>query len=141
MSGAFDKTGTIFLPLDYPHDPYEGVTWEDLDPFTQGYVEAMFQTDLHPPSSAVWGRKHYLWLYATYRDLAPETLAMVLRDCEAKVQAMVNCGASRTHEDTRDNGQRFWSARQRGNFDGHGFPPFTPYVADDGKVRLREVAP
>jgi hypothetical protein len=50
-------------------------TFASLDPFTQGYIEAMFFTDASDPDDGDLQD-------ATFADLAPETLAKIIRDCE-----------------------------------------------------------
>lgn len=103
--------------------------WTDLDPFAQGYVEALL--------TAFWNTV----LYATrikprgFRDLAPETLAAILKDCAAQPgNDHLVCTTTRQH----DNGVLFWRKRQRGEVEG--FPPLTPYLGGDGKVYLREAS-
>lgn len=117
---VLDKGGTVFLPLDYPHDPYEGVTWDDLTPFERGYVGAMLTESrkrlFHNPYDAYRARA------SGFRDLAPETLAMVRRDCEAM------------HTGNETGGRMFWGLRKNQTFGD--FPPLAPYLGDDGKVYL-----
>jgi len=85
--------------------------WEDLDPFTQGYIEAMG--------------------VGTFSDLAPETLAAILKDCE---RFQKYSGKPRTHL----YGGIMW--KQRGFGMLPQYPPLTPYLGDDGKVYLREAS-
>lgn len=60
----------------------EGHTWEVLDPFTQGYVEALFAS-LSVGGSHVGSLQtsHGEIHRCTFSDLAPEALAVILRDC------------------------------------------------------------
>ena len=50
-------------------------TFRDLDAFTQAYVECIFFTDCHCDNEELED--------ATFDDLAPETLARIVEDCEA----------------------------------------------------------
>lgn len=61
--------------------------------------------------------------------LSPEALALILRDCEARL-ASADCV-----QNTREGGRSFWTRRQAG--DRPAFPPLTPYLSNDGKVCLR----
>lgn len=112
--------------------------WHRLDPFTQGYTEASWRE---------WGRLHPGKVYGSllrpfgFSDLAPETLAVILRDCAAfRVEnfTWTNAKAGRTFWDLRQEGfpeRYFLSAARRTS---EAFPPLTPYLGDDGKVYLRE---
>lgn len=95
--------------------------WSDLSPFAQGYIEALFASiggkleivpfmGMRPEPFAVG-----------FSDLAPETLARIIADCEARAWL-----------DT--DGKWFWISRQNGNLDA--FPPLTVQLGDDGKVRF-----
>ncbi len=102
----------------------------ELSPFAQGYVEAMFEAlrDKHSFRTQPLVREA-IAKYG-FSDLAPETLAAILRDCEA-IQADM--------DQDREQGFHAWRVRQAGRWPD--FPPLTPYLSDDGKVRLREAAP
>ena len=67
----------------------------------------------------------------SFSNLAPETLAMMLRDCAAIRGLNLWYG-----EGDADRGVVFWERRQNGDFPR--FPPLTPYFGDDGKVYLLE---
>lgn len=68
-----------------------------------------------------------------FSDLAPETLAAILRDCEAFLKT--------PGQSNRDgDGRSFWALRQKGLYAHIGFPPLNPYLGDDGKVYLRKTA-
>lgn len=107
--------------------------WADLSPFVQGYVEALL---------ADWraalerGRRHPLPLgmVPRFADLAPEALALILRDCEAWSHQYTHPAFD---PGPRVRGQHFWRDRNRAPF-FRDFPPLTPYLGDDGRVRLRE---
>lgn len=113
--------------------------WTDLDPFTQGYIEALFASLATPPftdhphlqrEGVCFGET-----IVGYSDLAPEALALILKDCAAYCALPMRTGyaAGRYH------GRNFWDQRSRGLFCniGIGFPPLTPYLREDGKVALR----
>jgi hypothetical protein len=157
-------------------------TWGSLDPFTQGYVEALFAS-LRPAFYRIregvkpYGGKRLQTAYRTFdpdngslrevtgyvhisaskvataqrlyrsdeldaeptafSNLAPETLAAILKDCTAVLQ-IVDLYAD--PKKARDQGTVFWTARQNGRWELRGFPVLTPYLGDDGKVRLRDGA-
>lgn len=117
---AFTLDTSGFVPKPGP-DPMSWMTphhwgWNALDPFTQGYIEALL--------TAFWNTV----LYATrikprgFRDLAPETLAAILKDCADPPKFMTS-------------GAQLWEMRQLNNL--ARFPPLTPYLGVDGKVYLR----
>lgn len=62
-----------------------------------------------------------------FSDLAPETLARIIADCEAAQVAQ----ADHSYKST---GLEFWMVRQRGHV--ASFPPLTVQLGDDGKVRF-----
>jgi hypothetical protein len=99
--------------------------WSDLDPFTQGYVEALFASEIEDDIGA---KVSFARLYG-FSDLAPEALAIILADC-AEFSANP---IYRDVELTAEHGRLFWRLRQAGCPD---FPPLTVSLGDDGKVRL-----
>lgn len=117
--------------------------WPDLDPFTQGYVEAMFAewkvtakgkafTEDGPLLATTWEGPPPILDAARgiirsprFSDLAPETLTRIIEDC-AKAQRDVPT------ERDRDHGEYFWRAC--------ALAGTTPYLGDDGKVCLRDAA-
>ncbi len=103
--------------------------WSDLSPFAQGYIEAMLR-EVHIPRDGM-GAPLDGGGEAGFSDLAPETLAAIMRDCE-HVQDVSTYGSS-------EDGDHFWKVRQSGLYP-ETWPPFTPYLDDTGKVRLREAA-
>lgn len=131
--------------------------WSDLDPFMQGYIEAALsqlrgalieqselasmhgdQTpagDIHGyAEDKIWSRKFADQAAAVaYTNLAPETLARIIEDCERFLIAYPQ--AVETDADrTRLAGGYFWTNRQGGDY--RAFPPLTVTLGDDGKVRF-----
>jgi hypothetical protein len=125
----------------------EHVEWSDLDPFTRGYVEALFASIHVPGPNGDEGL-----LYPAFSDLSPEALALILRDCEqagslapARTIGMgeTEHGMSALYPPTAFGGRLFWTERQQQSprrLSLAAFPPLTPYLADDGKVHLKEAA-
>lgn len=130
-----DTSGAVERPAGYTGWGVDrALTWEDLSPFVQGYVEALFASAnrfeckaecLAPCSDCL----DEAGPQVGFSDLAPETLALILKDCE-RFEALYGEWPLVEH------GRGFWSGRQR---DKHSpeFPPLTPALADDGKVYLR----
>jgi hypothetical protein len=94
--------------------------WSDLTPFQQGYVEAALRPreGLYYPLTS---------RFAGFSDLAPETLAAMLKDCEAWQRELRLASPA-----TAASGAGFWEDRRRGLW--RHFPPLTLYLGDDGKV-------
>lgn len=66
------------------HDNY--ADWKRLDAFTQGYVEAIFFTEMeHGTDSESHDPERHSALHGdlTFADLAPEALADIIADCSA----------------------------------------------------------
>ncbi|MCR5876962.1 hypothetical protein [Phenylobacterium sp. J367] len=106
-------------------------SWSDLTPFQQGYVEALFA------SIAARATREAGWRDVPYgfHHLAPETLARILKDCEAyqgRYLAMQLTGSDATW------GRYFWADRQNGIY--ADWPPLTVTLGDDGLIYLREGA-
>ena len=110
--------------------------WPDLDPFTQGYVEAL----LSAASVKVGGSR--LDIPFGFRHLAPETLATMMKDCaRATTHAPPRWHVPAWAGKTAEEGRKFYRDRQRGDFIVRGlFPPLTLYLGDDGRVYQREAA-
>lgn len=142
---TLDTSGRVNITSD----PAKGfIRWDDLSPFAQGYVEALFASlrrwNGRPvlPVPGPEGSSSSL-IEVAFCDLHPEALAMILRDCEALTQEFPTMAL--THND----GFVFWHSRQSGFRPGadafHGaslkvaFPPLRVSLDDAGKVRL-EVA-
>ncbi|MBR1173878.1 hypothetical protein JQ617_07925 [Bradyrhizobium sp. KB893862 SZCCT0404] len=94
-----------------PHDSVEGVRlFNDLDTFTQAYVECVFFTECHGDNPELED--------ATFEDLAAETLASIVEDCK-DFQACYATLLSRAYEvegyDEERAGHDYWLTRN-----GHG---------------------
>lgn len=138
MNSSLDTSGAVNIVHEGPAGSWG---WDDLSPFAQGYVEEMWLWAYHDGqfSTAMKARRRDMKLPG-FSDLAPATLAAVLRDCEAF------CARGRgaiNFAETTQAGGRFWVARQTG-FPQAGskalcdaFPPLVPYLADDGLIYLR----
>jgi len=154
-----DTSGEVALSkaAGVPFEIAGGHEWSDLDPFTQGYVEAVFaglsahladQGDLasrygdkRPASDIAGFVEAKLHAQACieradalgFSDLAPETLARIVEDCAAGAALYQ---PSRSEERLDVTGRTFWQTRQDGLLTRH--PPLTAYLGDDGLARLRE---
>lgn len=150
-SGAVGPMLTI-IPWTRNYEAHVGntqyVTWSDLSHFEQGYVEALFGDG---PTGSCWRTELSRVAMARIRsstprdriiafsDLHPETLAAIRKDCAA-------FGARYKRSDTKARGAEFWRHRQRGFYGVAGnrgrpvFPPLTPFLDDEGRVRLREAS-
>lgn len=105
--------------------------WTDLDPFTQGYIEALFVGSFRDGTHAVLpshmqGDSVRMWRVG-FSDLSPEALALILRDCEAYRRQYVLPWY---------DGAEFWRGRQSGEIPARFFPPLSVTLGDDGKVRV-----
>lgn len=69
-----------------------------------------------------------------FRHLAPETLAAMLKDCEAFVRS---CHPSYADMARPVGGRNLWVGRQGGTYPA--FPPLTLYLGDDGLIYQKEV--
>lgn len=167
VAATFDTSGCVYGVGDRGHDKDVGYkTWGNLSPFVQGYVEAMFASlfdpknrgweyspahngYIHPnhkhgpnhrglmagwdqyPSEVsaedAWDIDHYA-NNPTFSDLAPETLARIMEDCERFADLHGNATTAQT-------AAIFWRNRQAGGYPS--FPPLTPFLGDDGKVRFQ----
>ncbi len=126
---TLDTSGAVLSPPG-PTWPMR-IIWSDLSPFAQGYVEAMLRGPIDLRGSVYesgGGTQDTLRL--GFSDLAPETLATILGDCEA----FERVGAGRLP------GGLLWKTRQTEGAIAQGMPPLTLYLDDTGKVRLREAA-
>lgn len=166
---TLDTSGMVIVPGDNGRgfaEPH-AIRWPDLDPFPKGCIEALFAslptlcetcqgngevvtdwgTYLKPPEGAEadagtatcaacdgQGRTTY-----AFSDLAPEALALILKDCAARRNELQQLFAPLRYGRTQTDGANFWVRRQSGlepDFAGR-FPPLTPYLREDGKVALR----
>lgn len=143
-----DTSGAVERPAGYTRWGVDrALTWEDLSPFVQGYVEAAIKSlgrvarcpvccstgtvvrYKRPPMSITCGQCDGAGKeFARFRFLAPETLALILKDCEAATEGRLDGSAK----------HGCWLWQDRNNSVCRGFPPLTPTLADDGKVYLRE---
>jgi hypothetical protein len=122
-----DTSGSVSYRV---HGIVQTKIWSDLDPFTQGYIEALFASKplLELPQNGEDNQPA-----PGYRHLARETLARIIEDCDRRV----------THEDIRwasdeagrNSGRVFWRLQQ--DNDLSCFPPLTITLGDDGKVRFQ----
>lgn len=118
--------------VDLPNGSQDlAVTWGHLSPFAQGYVEAMLrgvlvERELNRRGETVHEQD------ARFSDLAPSTLAAILKDCEAFAALF----GKRSSPLTAGEGGAFWRRRQkRGNSVLQlRFPPLTISLGDDGNV-------
>lgn len=130
---TLDTSGVVVVPTRDP--AYIGerwMRWPDLDPFSQGYVGAGLEG-----AGALWADARHpgAWDHrAGFSDLAPETLAAILKDCEAVLMLMAHAAM----KDSSAAGREFWARRQAGRYDRAIAPPLAAYLGDDGKVYLRE---
>ena len=119
-SGEVDLTFAEGIPAEIAG----GHRWSDLSRFTQGYIEALFASICPDEDGSREMRA------PAFSDLAPETLARIIADCEARV--------SMGWLDRPEDGRWFWVSRQNGNLNAH--PPLTVQLGDDGKVRFADPA-
>lgn len=124
-------------------------SYEGLDEFTQGYIEALFFTNAGPDDEEMSGKGFY--------DLAPEALTKIIDDCRKfQIENRLTLSpdwAFQTGRNMLDAGRDFWFTRQRhgvGFWDGDWPEPYAtvldnaskkfnevwPYVGDDGKVYI-----
>lgn len=107
MTGApftLDTSGAVETGYKPGLPGMHGVTlWRDLDAFTQGYIEALFNTSVGDLTGDEWtakmdaakdagdydGQPEGLPTDTAFSDLAPETLARIIADCAA-----FQCGAA-----------------------------------------------
>jgi len=156
---TLDTSGAVARPSPET-SVIKAYRWPDLDDFTQGYVEALFRTS----QMLVRGCRIPMDAYG-FSDLAPETLALILKDCAAyqahrAFDPLRDLPGVSGVESLRNAGREFWHVRSGQEDYCHGFkpgdwpdfsaeplnaaarafPPLTPYLGDDGKVYLREGA-
>lgn len=128
---TLDTSGAVYLPIAGIAGTNK-VAWSDLSPFAQGYIEALFASVAGAfDEGRVWRRP------VAFRDLAPETLACIIADCEAFQKPAI--GAADWIVFNRATGGDFWRDRQAHQLTAHStrqFPPLTVTLGDDGKVRF-----
>ena len=129
--------------------------WEDLSPFAQGYIEALAADNFAriaamPSDNDETGHCKHCGRdnrgeglegiepgpcsddcprqEIRFSDLAPETLARIITDCERFAKMHPTAAAT-------VGGKGAWTERQSGGFPR--FPPLTVRLGDDGKVRFQ----
>lgn len=130
MTTTFDTSGGVFVTATPAEGDRMGYRWSDLSAFTQGYVEAMMATANETLS---YNPKHPFRANG-FSDLAPETLARIIADCEGFLS--VQEPSSAAFRASAETGGIFWRNRQAGGYPT--FPPLTVQLGDDGKVRFSE---
>lgn len=111
-------------------------TWSTLDPFTQGYVRRALEDNAPEINATINARCLDLGEDrppVAFSDLAPETLAAMMKDCAAYLALH---SVPETAANYSSLGRDFWHDRQSGRCPA--FPPLTLYLGDDGKVYQRE---
>ena len=89
MSFQLDTSGAIRLPDSLLTGALrQTITWPDLSPFTQGYIEALFAGSLEAIREDAFQRglalsRRHSWAQIAFSDFAPEALARIIADCEA----------------------------------------------------------
>lgn len=137
MTFELDTSGFVHGWVQ-PHGERKGYagpnrfSFDDLDPFTQGYVEA----------ALTWAAERFSFEFkrdrvrhAQFSDLAPETLARIVEDC-AKALA----DWQQENQNAPEYGARFWKDRQADHLNGMEprFPPLAAHLGDDGKIYFKE---
>lgn len=137
MTGRFDTSGEVLrvYGLPYAGQKAADVMWRDLDPLTQGYIEALF-ADFNkgrPPRRSVAHVANRLYPFGFF-DLAGETLTRIIADCRRadSLQAFRDGVAySGSH-----GGGAVFRDRQAGKLERHGLRPLIVEIGEDGKVRF-----
>jgi hypothetical protein len=123
--------------------------YSDLNPFTKGYIDAMFWTECHSDHPELEDK--------TFIDLAPETLTRIIEDCAGfeMLHKKLLDSVMRDDYGLESAGHDFWLTRNghgAGFWDrnlgeagdkltaacGHGtrYPEQNLYVGDDGRLWL-----
>ena len=129
---SLDTSGVVKMGDAWSDKPWD-LEWSDLSPFQQGYVEALF-AGLR--SANFWPACPHARRIMRFDRLAPEALALILKDCD---RHCIRSLRRIPQVDARD-GANFWKWRQEGLYRDAGYVPVTPYLSDEGKVCLRETA-
>lgn len=127
-----DIEGAVTAPIRSHGGNTGPLTWDDLDSFTQGYIEALFFTSeeqlceesdgaRHMPDVAVnlaTMESHFVGGDSFgFADLAPSALADIIADCEAFQRdhaALLQLAYARDY-DAEQAGRDYWFTRN-----GHG---------------------
>lgn len=131
MTFQLDTTGSVGPVPGWIATCSRFVRWEDLDAFTQGYVEAAFGDWNRDVRIAIQAAR-YSRQRSGFRHLAPETLARIIADCK-EFQSRPTRWV-----DTVASGRAWWADRQSGFWTLGNFPPLTVQLGDDGKVRFTD---
>lgn len=133
MTLTLDTSGTV--PVQVTPASHQNVGWIDLDAFTQGYVEAAFASEYRDGkfATAMKARRRDMRLPG-FSDLAPDTLAAMMADCEAFQTLYGEEG------DGGADGEKFWKTRQLGWWRETGFTVTTLYLSEDGLIHHREAS-
>lgn len=124
MTGfVLDTSGAVMVEFAPGCDELK--TWDRLDPFTQGYVEAMFAS-LYEFKDHSDGQSSLVALGFAFSDLAPETLAAILKDCAEAQQSPPPWLWPVT-------GENLWRLRNSA-LNSARFPPLTLFLSPGGKV-------
>ena len=141
MTFQLDTSGYVAMGSEHGAR-FAGINmvWSDLSPFAQGYVEALFAAasdDLdrqyrESGETADDGNGPF-----GFSDLAPETLARIIADCEqyqaAHKDALNGRDGPRRPDATPENdGRMFWHWRNKPG--AIGYSPLTVQLGEDGKV-------
>lgn len=133
MTFTLDTSGDVKMPAEPFGDGYTLAVfkrWDDLSPFTQGYIEALFADN----ADSFWEESQFHAAPGeerdrTFSDLAPETLARIIADCRRYARGF---DLRKTDEGQREQGRQLWTWQQAGNLPG--FPPLTVQLGDADKV-------
>lgn len=134
---TLDTSGFVTLPaLRRAPNFVSRIRWSDLSPFEQGYTTGVFASAEEAGISIRRGAPS-AWMPETqigvaFSDLAPETLARIMKEC-GKVTGLAA---------TREAGRYFWQLRNTPP-GLRAFPPVAPYLGDGrngvaGLIYLRE---
>ncbi len=126
-SFTLDTSGSVFVQRATSGGPFE-MHWTDLDPFTQGYVEALFAAHSIERYHAGTGRTYS---HGGFDMLAPETLQRIIEDCAVLVRRVL----AKRYPAT---GKFIWELRQSGEIPD--FPPARLTLSPDGLIRFDEGA-
>lgn len=136
MLFTLDSAGTVAIEAtfeDFASGLGDEVAFTDLTPFAQGYIEALLS---EPETARAWWLRHSgpfgIPAAAPFRDLAPETLARIIADCEGV--DTVRMRSRMGFKPGAEGGRAFLQTRQAGKW--AAFPPLTVKLGNDGKLRF-----
>lgn len=151
-----DTDGAVALRTAHSPAGAMSTRYDDLDAFTQGYVEALFFTEYEEIGAC---GMHGDEIGTGFSDLAPDTLATIIADCAQfqrdADQILADCYCREGYS-PKQAGRDFWSTR---NCHGVGFwdrdalkadsfgdvltgiaqddfPEISAYLGDDGKIYI-----